>query len=237
MCFKERRAIFVYEGARIHAVALNCPVIPAVWGEREADFKQQFVELIDNLCSGKRKFKDFKEAHDSWMVKYFDMGWKYGKVYDPVNRIHPDLVEYEDLDPKEKVKDEVFVRLVTIARDCIWDGFSGCDGLPHEGSFLAGILDVDGGKLRDENKELRRQNECLQHNLTQVRADQEEMKKLIDLFNDWNLIKDNVVEALEAVVSIQTYNADHSVITQAGVFRMPSAIKKAEAALKAIRGE
>ena len=67
-----------------------------------------------------KKFQDFEEAHNSWMKKYFEMGWKYGEKYDPENRIHPDLVPYDDLDPKEKVKDEVFVRLVEIARDCIW---------------------------------------------------------------------------------------------------------------------
>jgi len=116
----ERRAIFVYEGARLHATYLKCPVIPAPWDERESDFKEQFVELISDLVSGKRKFQDFEEAHDSWVKKYLEMGWRYGEKYDPANRIHPDLVPYEELDPREKVKDEVFLRLVEIAKDCIW---------------------------------------------------------------------------------------------------------------------
>lgn len=119
-----RRAEFVYEGARLHAVTLGCPVVPAPWSEREADFRAQFIELIDDLCSGKREFQDFEEAHDSWMAKYFEMGWVYGPDYAPGQRIHPDLVPYAELDPKEKVKDEVFVRLVELARDCIWDGYS-----------------------------------------------------------------------------------------------------------------
>jgi len=116
----ERRAIFVYEGIRLHAVELGCHVIPPPWEDREDDFKEQFRQLISDLCSGKRKFQDFEEAHNLWMTKYFEMGWVYGDRYDPKNRIHPDLVPYNDLDPKEKVKDEVFVRLVTIARVCIW---------------------------------------------------------------------------------------------------------------------
>ena len=116
----ERRAVFVYEGARLHAISLDCPVIPALWGEREECFKSQFLNLIDELCSGKKEFADFKAAHDSWMEKYFELGWKYGKKYDPETRIHPDLVPYDDLDPKEKVKDEVFVKLVEIAKECIW---------------------------------------------------------------------------------------------------------------------
>ena len=120
MELNERRAIFVYEGARLHATQLECPIIPKPWKEREQDFKDQFRELIADLRSGKKQFRNYEEAHDSWVEKYFDMGWKYDKKYNPENRTHPDLVSYADLDPKEKVKDEVFVRLVEIAKDCIW---------------------------------------------------------------------------------------------------------------------
>ena len=120
----ERRSRFVYESARLHAIALQCPVIPSQWEEREDDFKKQFRRLIrrltSELCGGMREFQDFEEAHDSWVKKYFEMGWVYGESYDPECRTHPDLVPYDELDPKEKVKDEVFVRLVRLARDCIW---------------------------------------------------------------------------------------------------------------------
>ena len=117
---EERRAIFVYEGARLHAIQLECPVIPTSWGNREDDFKKQFVELISDLCLGKRKFQSFVVAHNSWMKKYFEMGWVYGEKYDPKNKVYPDLVPYNELDPKEKVKDEVLVKLVEIAKTCIW---------------------------------------------------------------------------------------------------------------------
>jgi len=117
---EERRAKFVYEGARLHATQLECPVIPASWEDREEEFTSQFVGLINDLCSGKREFQDFEEAHDSWTDKYFEMGWVYGDTYDLENKIHPDMISYDKLDPKEKVKDEVFVRLVGIAQDCIW---------------------------------------------------------------------------------------------------------------------
>ena len=114
------RAGFVYESARLHATYLRCPVIPKPWSEREQDFKEQFIEIVGDLCSGKKGFLDYEEAHDSWMKKYLEMGWKYGEEYNSEKRIHPDLVSYDDLSPKEKIKDEVFVRLVKIARDCIW---------------------------------------------------------------------------------------------------------------------
>ncbi len=120
MKLNERRIIFVYEGTRLHAINLECPVIPKPWEERESDFKKQFIELIDDLCSGKKSFNNPEKAHNSWMEKYFEMGWKYGKIYSPEKRIHPDLVSFDELDPKEKIKDEVFMKLVDIAKDCIW---------------------------------------------------------------------------------------------------------------------
>lgn len=115
-----RRAIFVYEGARLHARMLNCPIIPKPWNEREGEFKSQFIELVDDLITGKRAFSDPKTAHDSWMKKYEEMGWIFGKEYDPDRKIHPDLIPYEELDPREKVKDDVFLALVNIAGKYIW---------------------------------------------------------------------------------------------------------------------
>jgi hypothetical protein len=120
MNLDERRACFIYEAARLHAKFLECPVIPTEWEKRENDFKKQFIELIKDLCSGRRKFKDPQEAHASWVQKYLEMGWKYGEEYDPKRKTHPDLVEYDELDPKEKIKDMVFLSLVEIAKNYIW---------------------------------------------------------------------------------------------------------------------
>ena len=46
MTLTERRAEFVYEGARIAAKAAGAPVIPAGWNYREDAFKKQFLPIF-----------------------------------------------------------------------------------------------------------------------------------------------------------------------------------------------
>ena len=120
MSLNERRAEFVYEAARIAAIAANAPVIPAVWGEREDDFRAQFLKVIGRQC-GPQRSNSPEELHGSWMQAYFAMGWVYGEKYDRENRIHPDLVPYTQLGQLERDKDAVFVALCEIARNYIYD--------------------------------------------------------------------------------------------------------------------
>ena len=115
----ERRARFVYEGARLAARAANAPIIPVVWEEREEPFREQFYKVIERQC-GEQRSKSPEELHGSWMQAYFAMGWVYGKEYSKENKIHPDLVPYADLQQQEQDKDAVFVALCEIARQWIY---------------------------------------------------------------------------------------------------------------------
>ena len=115
-----RRSKFVYEGARLAALAANAPIIPAHWIEREMAFRQQFREVIERQCGPQRSMSP-EELHGSWMQAYFGMGWVYGDTYDKEKRIHPDLVPYAQLGQLERDKDAVFVALCEIARRFIYD--------------------------------------------------------------------------------------------------------------------
>lgn len=114
----ERRAIFVYEGARWAAAAAKAPIIPAPWAEREQAFKDQFLKVIERQC-GEQRSRSPEELHGSWMQSYFSMGWVYGEKYDREKKTHPDLVPYADLHDLERDKDAVFVALCEIARQWI----------------------------------------------------------------------------------------------------------------------
>lgn len=116
---RKDRARFVYEAARLAAIAARAPIIPVPWDERESDFQAQFLEMMERRC-GPNRFASPEEAHACWMVEYLKMGWSYGEVYDKENKVHPDLVPYEELGQLERDKDEVFMALCEIARKYIY---------------------------------------------------------------------------------------------------------------------
>lgn len=111
----ELRAVFVYEAARLAAVASGAPVVPDPWPDREEPFRKQFLEVIERQC-GPGRSESPEELHGSWMQAYLTMGWRYGETYDRQAKTHPDLVPYAQLGKLEQDKDAVFVALCEIAR-------------------------------------------------------------------------------------------------------------------------
>ena len=116
----ERRAIFVYEAARLAAIAADAPIVPANWYDREQPFKDQFLEVIRTQC-GLHRSGSPEGLHAAWVVAYLKMGWVVGDEYDRERKIHPDLVPYDELGQLEQDKDAVFVALCEIARLWIYD--------------------------------------------------------------------------------------------------------------------
>lgn len=115
MKLNERRAVFVYEGARFAAMAANAPIVPEEWTRREDDFCAQFIDVIEEQC-GPHRSSDAEELHAQWVQAYLDMGWVYGEKRDVEKRTHPDMVPYAELGQLERDKDDVFVALCDIAR-------------------------------------------------------------------------------------------------------------------------
>lgn len=116
----ERRAEFVYNAARLAAMAAEAPIVPVEWLHREQPFKDQFLKVIERQC-GEQRSHSPEELHCSWMQAYFAMGWVYGEKYDREAKKHPDLVPYADLGQLERDKDAVFVALCEIARQWIYE--------------------------------------------------------------------------------------------------------------------
>lgn len=119
MTLTERRAEFVYDGARLAAIAAGAPIVPVPWAEREAAFRTQFLDVIERQCGPQRSMSP-EELHGSWMQAYYAMGWVYGEKYSREDKTHPDLVPYAQLGKLEQDKDSVFVALCEIARQWIY---------------------------------------------------------------------------------------------------------------------
>ena len=116
----DRRAEFVYEAARLQAIAVQAPIIPEPWAQREAPFRAQFREVIDRMMGPMRSGSP-EELHGGWVQAYIDMGWTYGPERDTEAKTHPDMVPFAALGRKEQDKDAVFIALCEIARRWIYD--------------------------------------------------------------------------------------------------------------------
>lgn len=114
----ERRAWFVYEGARLQAIARQAPIVPEPWENREDSFKTQFREVIDRMMGPMRSGSP-EELHGGWLQAYIEMGWTYGPERDPIAKTHPDMVPFAVLGKAEQDKDAVFIALCEIARQWI----------------------------------------------------------------------------------------------------------------------
>ncbi|HEU4437673.1 MAG TPA: RyR domain-containing protein [Methylomirabilota bacterium] len=119
----ERRAEFVYNAARLAAIAACAPIVPVPWAEREEPFRRQFLEVIERQ-TGSQRSSSPEELHRSWVQAYLALGWQYGDKYDREAKRHPDLVPYAQLGHLERDKDAVFVALCEIARLYVYDGES-----------------------------------------------------------------------------------------------------------------
>lgn len=58
-----------------------------------------------------------EQSHESWLKEKEADGWVYGTSKDPVAKTHPCMVPYDQLPPEQKVKDAIFVAVVTAVLD------------------------------------------------------------------------------------------------------------------------
>jgi len=120
MKLNDQRAMFVYEAARLAAIAAQAPIVPELWIERESDFKSQFLKVIEKQC-GPDRLENQGVLHEEWVKAYEKNGWVYGPERDVEKRTHPDMVPYDQLGRLERDKDGVFVFLCEIARLYIYE--------------------------------------------------------------------------------------------------------------------
>ncbi len=58
-------------------------------------------------------------SHDNWLKEKCAEGWKYGKTKDTQTKEHPCCVPYDELPPKQIVKDSLFTGVVSVLIDLL----------------------------------------------------------------------------------------------------------------------
>ncbi len=141
-----RRAAFIYEGARLAAIAAKAPIVPESYCYRDEAFCKQFEEVIERQMGSERS-SNAAMLHQSWVDAYKEMGWVYGPKRDVEKKTHPDMVPYDELGHLERDKDAVFVALCEIARKWIHLKGEDCDDKQE--------LEKDNVSMRAEVKRLK----------------------------------------------------------------------------------
>ena len=104
---------WIYEAARLEAMASHRRIVPETWAQRDEAFRAQMTAYVESLRG--KPLPTPEAAHDSWWRKYEEMGWQYGPVRDVKAKTHPDMVPFANLPKDERDKDEVFLALVAFA--------------------------------------------------------------------------------------------------------------------------
>ena len=53
-----------------------------------------------------------RQSHESWLAEKRATGWKFGHVKNVEKKEHPCFVEYDDLPPHQRLKDDLFIQTV-----------------------------------------------------------------------------------------------------------------------------
>lgn len=94
-------------GYQAVAPSLGIPVAPP-WDLLGGEMRTSIIEGVKGIQDGKTP----EESHQAWCDFKEAHGWVYGTQKDEAAKTHPCLVPYDDLDPKDKVKDYLFSAIV-----------------------------------------------------------------------------------------------------------------------------
>lgn len=83
------------------------PALPH-WDDLEETYRESSRKGVQAAIDGAGP----KELHESWRKERTAQGWVYGDTLDRHAKIHPCLVDYEDLPEKQQMKDALFMAIV-----------------------------------------------------------------------------------------------------------------------------
>lgn len=103
----------------IEAIARTCYAVNAVYCRDIGDTPRDWEECRASVISGVERAlagATPEQLHDAWCQFQEAAGWVYGEVKDPVAKLHPCLVPYDQLESDQRTKDQFFLAIVESLR-------------------------------------------------------------------------------------------------------------------------
>jgi len=91
--------------------AVNGEQVVPPWDARPEAERAESAERIRRL---RERGASPREAHEAWAELRRSEGWEWGPVKDPDARTTPLLAPYEDLDPVQRAKDEMYDAVIRV---------------------------------------------------------------------------------------------------------------------------
>ena len=95
-----------HEANRAYCIVVGDSELPA-WDDLEETYRESTRIGVRNALAGHTP----KESHASWLKERVGAGWVLGAKLDRTAKIHPNLVQYDQLPEAQKRKDHLFVAI------------------------------------------------------------------------------------------------------------------------------
>lgn len=106
-----------HEANRAYCVAIGDLSQPS-WDAAPDWQKESAVKGVLGVAQGNTP----EQSHESWLKEKAETGWKYGVIKDPEKKEHPCFVPYSDLSPAQRMKDSIYVAVVTAMLNALIEG-------------------------------------------------------------------------------------------------------------------
>ena len=98
VCHEANRVLQAYFGESVS--------VP--WQELDAETADSAIVGVENALGGTTP----EGSHECWLAFKRDHGWSYGETKDEGAKTHPCMVPYDQLPPKQQLKDHLFIQVV-----------------------------------------------------------------------------------------------------------------------------
>lgn len=96
-----------HETNRAFCIAIgDFSIVP--WEQAPEWQRQSSLKGVEGALAGATP----EQSHESWLEEKRRDGWSWGPAKDPANKRHPCFAPYGDLDPMQRMKDQLYLTVV-----------------------------------------------------------------------------------------------------------------------------